>query len=76
MRMISKMIRAMQDTGLIDGMSEEDADTLCTAALEAIREPNDAMCFAGQKFIEREVGSSATIQGVAYMIMIDAALNE
>lgn len=34
MRMIEKMIRAMQDTGLIDGMSEEDADTLVTAALE------------------------------------------
>ncbi len=41
------MIRSMQDTGLIDGMSEEDSDTLCTAALEAMREPDVAMVGAG-----------------------------
>lgn len=36
MRMIDKIIRAMQDTGLIDGMSVEDCDTLATAALEEL----------------------------------------
>ncbi len=36
MKMIEKIIRAMQDTGLIDGMSMEDCDTLATAALEEL----------------------------------------
>ncbi len=47
MRMIEKIIRAMQDTGLIDGMSLEDCDTLATAALEGMKEPNEAMIVAG-----------------------------
>lgn len=34
MRMIDKLIKSMQDTGLIDGMTLEDCDTLCTSALE------------------------------------------
>lgn len=76
MRMIERVMRSMRDTGLLDGMSDEDLDTVATAALEGMRESNDAMCFAGQRFIEKEIGSSATIQGVAYMTMIDAALNE
>lgn len=43
MRMIEKMIRSMQDTGLIDGMSLEDADTLATAALEELTRPTNDM---------------------------------
>lgn len=71
MRMISKMIRAMQDTGLIDGMSEEDCDTLATAALEAIREANPGMVKAG----ENNVGGGEDVHYI-FMAMIDAALNE
>lgn len=47
MRMISKIMRSMRDTGLLDGMSDEDCDTLATAALEAMREPDIAMIGAG-----------------------------
>lgn len=71
MRMIDKIIRAMQDTGLIDGMSVEDADTLATAALEAMRDPNDAMVNAGENNVE---GKEAV--HYIFMAMIDAALNE
>jgi len=75
MRMISKMIRAMQDTGLIDGMSEEDADTLATAALEAMREPSEEMVKAG---LSRGGGfaSAGNRMCNGYRGMIDAALNE
>lgn len=34
MRMIEKVMRSMRDTGLLDGMSDEDCDTVATAALE------------------------------------------
>lgn len=43
MRMISKIIRSMRDTGLLEGMSDEDADTLATAALEGMREPSQSV---------------------------------
>lgn len=41
MKMIEKIIRAMQGTGLIDGMSVEDCDTLATAALEEFMSISD-----------------------------------
>ena len=68
MRMIEKMIRAMQDTGLIDGMSEEDADTLATAALEALLEPTLKMSVTGMKW---SAWASETFKD-----MINTALNE
>lgn len=84
MRMIDKIIRAMQDTGLIDGMSVEDADTIATAALEAMRIASDpmmvngglkleAMLFEGD---EEYTGIIFKDSGVVYRTMIDAALNE
>lgn len=75
MRMIEKIIRAMQDTGLIDGMSEEDADTLATAALEAMREPISLMAEQGEQHL---IGTDAPVwvSGSIYRTMIDAALNE
>lgn len=82
MRMIEKMIRAMQDTGLIDGMSLEDADTLCTAALEAMREPDPLMVNGGLKLeammFENDPEYTGIIFkdcGVVHRTMIDAALN-
>lgn len=76
MKMINKIIRAMQDTGLIDGMSMEDCDTLATAALEGMREPNDVMISEGE-----DVPIGAFYLGKAnalkvWVSMIDAALNE
>lgn len=75
MRMIDKIIRAMQDTGLIDGMSMEDADTLATAALEAMREPTNDMVREGAKgyFGFASVGNRVCN---GWRKMIDAALNE
>lgn len=73
-RMIDKIIRAMQDTGLIDGMSVEDCDTLATAALEAMREPTTAMCLVdgpGDAYGYRDAEYSCV-----WHKMIDAALNE
>lgn len=69
MRMIDKIIRAMQDTGLIDGMSMEDADTLATAALEAMRDPSVAMKTSVSANWGRRTWAD-------YDTMIDAALNE
>lgn len=70
MKMIGKIIRSMQDTGLIDGMSMEDADTLATAALEAMREPTTEM---GAYVRENCGGVSHQYE---YLFWIDAALNE
>lgn len=73
MKMIERVIRSMQDTGLIDGMSLEDADTLATAALEAMREPSEIMksSDAGICTTNTKVWNAAL-----YRAMIDAALNE
>lgn len=71
MRMIDRVIRSMQDTGLIDGISFEDADTLATAALEALREPKGVMLNAG----ENNVSGKEDVRYI-FMAMIDAALNE
>lgn len=83
MRMIDRVIRSMQDTGLIGGMSLEDADTLATAALEAMREPTQYMIGAGGNM---RVYPSLYMGGPPeqakrdasriYESMIDAALNE
>lgn len=88
MKMIEKIIRAMQDTGLIDGMSMEDCDTLATAALEGIREPSEKMISAFNKASwskVKDISSPAPIEhpddgggpvGYGFRAMIDAALNE
>lgn len=70
MKMIEKIIRAMQDTGLIDGMSLEDCDTLATAALEAMGEPTE---FMGRYVREFSGGVSHDSE---YNRWIDAALSE
>lgn len=71
MRMIDCVIRSMQDTGLIDGMSLEDADTLATAALEAVLDPKEVMLNAG----ENNVCGKEDVRYI-FIAMIDAALNE
>lgn len=84
MRMIERVIRSMQDTGLIDGMSLEDADTLATAALEAMRIASDYMMVDGGLKLEAMMfendpeytGVIFKDCGVVYRTMIDAALNE
>lgn len=72
MRMIDKIIRAMQDTGLIDGMSAEDADTLATAALEGMMIPSEYMMQLGSRQQLSDRGGPDSI----WHTMIDAALNE
>lgn len=72
MKMIEKVIRAMQDTGLIDGMSAEDADMLATAALDGMKEPTRDMVFEG----EANTGCAQEDVRYIYRAMIDAALNE
>lgn len=80
MRMIEKIIRSMRDTGLLEGMSDEDCDTLATAALEALHHgANFNMKLAGSKeWLEDPSANNGTF-GVAndtLNAMIDAALNE
>lgn len=68
MRMIERIISSMQDTGLIDGMSLEDADTLATAALEAMREPKFEM-------LDAIYNAEAYYVGIpAWRAAIDAAI--
>lgn len=84
MRMIDRVIRSMQDTGLIEGMSLEDADTMATAALEAMRIASDPMMVDGGLKLEAMMFESDPEYtgvifkdcGVVYRTMIDAALNE
>ncbi|QHJ81432.1 MAG: hypothetical protein [Bacteriophage sp.] len=73
MKIISKIMRSMRDTGLLDGMSDEDADTLATAALEAMRSPTPDMYRAG---VLANVGPRSSSHGYIFEAMIDAALNE
>lgn len=80
MRMIDEIIRAMQDTGLIDGMSVEDADTLATAALESLnRNSTFKMKAAGAREWKVDPENHHGTFGIAtdtFNAMIDAALNE
>jgi hypothetical protein len=71
MNMITKVARSLN-------LDPSDAEhrNMAKAAIKAMREPTDAMCIAGQAFMESEIGSSATLQGCSYMEMIDAALKE
>lgn len=70
MRMIDKIMRSMRDTGLLDGMNDEDCDTLATAALEGMREPTMDM-------LDAIYDSEAYYVGIpAWRAAIDAALNE
>lgn len=70
MRMVNKIMWSMRDTGLLEGMSAEDCDTLVTAALEAMREPTPEM---GSYVRENCGGVSHQYE---YLFWIDAALNE
>lgn len=72
MKMIEEIIRSMQDTGLIDGMSLQDCDTLATAALEGMKEPTRDMVFEG----EANTGCAQEDVRYIYRAMIDAALDE
>lgn len=76
MKMIDKIMRSMRDTGLLEGMSDEDCDTLATAALEALkdRQPTDEI--VGR--FERDNCHMTTYHciGESWNTMIDAALNE
>lgn len=83
MRMIDKIMRSMRDTGLLEGMSDEDADTLVTAALEALKKPTPPMMTAGADIDPRSDDSDPYSYAVAvhevtdiFSAMIDAALNE
>lgn len=75
MKMISKIMRSMRDTGLLEEMSDEDLDTVATAALEGMRERVSLMVEQGEQHL---IGTDAPIwvSGSIYRTMIDAAINE
>ncbi len=83
MRMIDRIKIAMLETGVCDGMSDEDLDIAVTAALEAMREPTTYMTGAGGNM---RIYPSVYMGGPPeqarrdasriYVAMIDAALNE
>lgn len=76
MKMISKIMRSMRDTGLLEGVSDEDCDMLATAALEALRAPNKHMMDAGWGgFAESKDLWNGELEDM-WPLMIDAALNE
>lgn len=74
MRMISKIMRSMRDTGLLDGMSDEDVDTLATAALEGMREPSDKALAAANKTTTAVITRNHARD--IYLSIIDASLDE
>lgn len=76
MRMIERVMRSMRDTGLLDGMSDEDVDTLATAALEGMMAPTDFMISEGG---DTPIGTHYCGKygaNAVWKSMIDAALNE
>lgn len=80
MRMISKIMWSMRDTGLLDGMSDEDLDTVATAALEALHGgATFNMSIAGSKEWLADPAAHNGTFGVAndtFDAMIYVALNE
>lgn len=76
MRMIEKIMRSMRDTGLLDGMSDEDCDTLATAALEGMLKHTPAMDSAGYDAYPDSVIRTGIDHLDIYRAMINAALNE
>lgn len=74
MRMIDKIMRSMRDTGLLDGMSDEDCDTIATAALEGTMEPTSWMLNEAVQIYEDQNGN---VSGSEYWhAMVNAAINE
>lgn len=74
MRMIDKIMRSMRNTGLLDGVSDEDCDTIATAALEALIIPTQTMLDSGW-----DCGSKYVWDGEPeeiWPLMVRAALNE
>lgn len=68
MRMIDRIKQAMRDTGVCDGISDEDLDIAVTAALEAMREPTFEM-------LDAIYNAEAYYVGIpAWRAAIDAAL--
>lgn len=74
MRMIDKIMRSMRDTGLLEGMSDEEVDTIATAALEGMREPSDYALSAANKTTSSVITRNHARE--IYLSIIDAALNE
>lgn len=68
MRMISKVMRSMRDTGLLDGMSDDDCDTLATAALEGLLLPSQGMIDA----YRMRSAQGDSIQGCYNAMILDA----
>lgn len=77
MKMISKIMRSMRDTGLLEGMSDEDLDTVATAALEELQNPTRDMLLSARS-VSVWCGDELTdtFRQDIYYAMIDAALNE
>lgn len=68
MRMIIKIMRSMRDTGLLDGMSDEDLDTIATAALEGVLLPSQGMIDA----YRMRSAQGDSIQGCYNAMILDA----
>lgn len=76
MRMIDRIKQAMRDTGVCDGMSDEDLDIAVTAALESMRGPGHEICVAGASANPYLDGEDLGLAGHIFDSMIHAALNE
>lgn len=74
MRMIDRIKQAMRDTGVCDGMSDEDLDIAVTAALEAMREPSDYSLAAANKTTSAVITRNHAKE--IYLSIIDASLDE
>lgn len=80
MRMIDRIKQAMRDTGVCDGMSDEDLDIAVTASLEAMRGNHTFdMKLAGSREWKPDplcFGGTFGVASATFDAMIDAALNE
>lgn len=70
MRMIERVMRSMRDTGLLDGMSDEDLDTVATAALEALQAPSVPVMNVLNSYLDDRDPMGCWVR------CMDAALNE
>lgn len=74
MRMIERIKIAMRETGVCDGMSDEDLDIAVTAALETMREPSDYALAAANKTTSAVITRNHAKE--IYLSIIDASLGE
>ena len=73
---MNEMVDRICDLLMAHGCGDsEQCERIARAVITAMRDATDAMMFAGAKALEMEMQApSATLMGIGYFVMTDAAL--